>query len=111
GSEEDVLARVLGAAQGAGADLIVETTADCPLIDPGVIDQLLDTFRTNKVDYCANVLAPTYPRGLDAQVFPTSVLADVASRTNDPADREHVSLYIYEHPERYRLLNVASGLP
>ena len=110
GSEEDVLSRVLDAARGAGADLIVETTADCPVIDPGVIDQLIDTFASNQVDYCSNILRHTYPRGLDAQVFPVAVLADVAGRTNDPADREHVSLYIYEHPERYRLLNVASGL-
>ena len=111
GSESDVLARVLDAARSAGADLIVETTADCPLIDPVVIDQVIQTFHRNRVDYCANVLVPTYPRGLDAQVFPTRVLAEVAGLTNDPADREHVSLYIYEHPERYRLLNVASGLP
>jgi spore coat polysaccharide biosynthesis protein SpsF len=111
GSEDDVLARVLEAATAAGADLIVETTADCPLIDPGVIDQLVHTFQTNDVDYCANVLAPTYPRGLDVQVFARAVLEDVAERTREPADREHVSLYIYEHPERYRLLNVASGLP
>lgn len=110
GSEDDVLGRVLGAARGAGAELIVETTADCPLIDPGVIDGLIHTFQTNQVDYCSNILTHTYPRGLDAQVFPVAVLADVAERTNDPADREHVSLYIYEHPERYRLMNVASGL-
>jgi spore coat polysaccharide biosynthesis protein SpsF len=111
GSESDVLARVLDAARSADADLIVETTGDCPLIDPLVIDQLIQTFHSNRVDYCANVLTATYPRGLDAQVFPTRVLAEVAGLTNDPADREHVSLYIYEHPERYRLLNVASGLP
>jgi spore coat polysaccharide biosynthesis protein SpsF len=110
GSEDDVLARVLGAATAAGADLIVETTADCPLIDPAVVDQVIATFATNQVDYCANVLAPTYPRGLDVQVFPTRVLAEVAELTDDPADREHVSLFIYQHPERYRLLNVASGL-
>jgi len=111
GSEIDVLARVLEAARSVDAELIVETTADCPLIDPGVIDQLIQTLVTNQVDYCANVLRPTYPRGLDAQVFPTRVLAEVANLTTDPADREHVSLYIYEHPDRYRLLNVASGLP
>ena len=111
GSEVDVLERVLGAARSAAADLIVETTADCPLIDPGVIDQLIQTFRSNRVDYCANVVTPSYPRGLDAQVFPTRVLAEVAALTDDPADREHVSLYIYEHPDRFRLLNLASGLP
>jgi spore coat polysaccharide biosynthesis protein SpsF len=110
GSEDDVLDRVLNAAQSVGADLIVETTGDCPLIDPGVIDQLIATFRTNSVDYCSNVLTRTYPRGMDAQVFPVKVLAQVAELTKDPADREHVSLYICEHPERFRLLNVASGL-
>jgi spore coat polysaccharide biosynthesis protein SpsF len=111
GSEADVLSRVLGAARAARADLIVETTGDCPLIDPAVVDQAIQTFRTNAVDYCGNVLARTYPRGLDVQVFPTSVLAEVAELTTDPADREHVSLYIYSHPERFRLLNLASGLP
>ncbi|MEO8449709.1 MAG: glycosyltransferase family protein [Gemmatimonadota bacterium] len=111
GSEDDVLGRVLGAARSVGAELIVETTGDCPLIDPGVIDQLIATFHANQVDYCANVLAPTYPRGLDAQVFPFRVLEEVAALTKDPADREHVSLYIYEHPARYRLLTLASGLP
>ena len=111
GSEADVLDRVLRAAQSVGAERIVETTADCPLIDPDVIDRMIEAFDAGAVDYCANVLAPTYPRGLDVQVFPVAVLADVARRTDDPADREHVSLYIYEHPERYRLLNVASGLP
>ena len=111
GSEVDVLERVLGAARSAAADLIVETTADCPLIDPGVIDQLIQTFRSNRVDYCGNVMTPSYPRGLDAQVFPTRVLAEVAALTDDPADREHVSLYIYEHPDQFRLLNLASGLP
>lgn len=111
GSETDVLGRVLDAARSEEAELIVETTADCPLIDPAVVDQVIATFRSNTVDYCSNVLTPTYPRGLDVQVFPTAVLAEVASLTNDPTDREHVSLFIYEHPERYRLLNVASGLP
>ena len=111
GSEDDVLQRVLDAAAGANADLIVETTGDCPLIDPGVVDLVIDRFRAANVDYAANVLAPTYPRGLDVQVFPTTVLAEVASLTTDPADREHVSLYIYQHPERFRLLNVASGYP
>jgi spore coat polysaccharide biosynthesis protein SpsF len=111
GSEEDVLDRVLKAAESASADLIVETTGDCPLVDPGVVDAVINTFLTNRVDYCSNVLRPTYPRGMDVQVFPTAVLAEVATLTTDLADREHVSLYIYEHPERYRLLNLASGLP
>ncbi len=110
GSEEDVLDRVLKAAQLAKADVLVELTGDCPLIDPAVVDQIIATFYSNQVDYCSNTLQRTYPRGMDTQVFPVSVLAEVATLTQDPADHEHVSLYIYEHPERYRLLNVASGL-
>jgi spore coat polysaccharide biosynthesis protein SpsF len=111
GSEEDVLDRVLRAARSHGADVIVEITGDCPLIDPPTVSRVIDTFRANRVDYCANILERTYPRGMDVQVFPTAVLAEVARLTNDPADREHVSLYIYNHPERFRLLNVTSGLP
>jgi len=111
GSEEDVLSRVLGTAEAAGADVIVETTGDCPLIDPAVVDRVVDAYLAGDVDYASNVLRRTYPRGLDTQVFPTAVLAEVDALTQDPADREHVSLYIYEHPERYRLRNVESGHP
>jgi spore coat polysaccharide biosynthesis protein SpsF len=111
GSEEDVLDRVLKAAQSVNADLIVEMTGDCPLVDPLIVDQMIATFKTNSVDYCANILSRTYPRGMDTQVFPVKILAQVSDLTQSPADREHVSLYIYEHPERFRLLNVASGLP
>lgn len=111
GSEEDVLDRVLQAAQSVAADILVETTGDCPLMDPEVVDHLVGIYLANKYDYVANVLKRTYPAGLDIQVFATAVLAKVASLTEDPADREHVSLYIYEHPERFKLHNVESALP
>jgi spore coat polysaccharide biosynthesis protein SpsF len=111
GSEDDVLSRVLEAAQGAGGDLIVETTGDCPLMDPAIIDRIVEEFLRGGCDYCSNVLERTYPRGMDVQVFPTSVLARVAELTQDPADREHVSLYIYQHPETFRLRDVTTTLP
>jgi spore coat polysaccharide biosynthesis protein SpsF len=111
GSEDDVLARVLGAAQAYDAELIVETTGDCPLIDPATVDLVIARFHEAGVDYCANNLERTYPRGMDAQAFPTAVLAEVDTLTDDPSDREHVSLYIYEHPERYQLLSVTSDRP
>lgn len=111
GSEEDVLDRVLGAARAAGADVIVETTGDCPLIDPPTVQRVIDGYLTGGVDYCSNVIRRTFPRGMDVQVFPLRVLEDVARSTDDAADHEHVSLYIYEHPDRYRLRNVESGLP
>lgn len=111
GSEDDVLERVLFAARSAQADVIVELTADCPLIDPELTDEAISAFLAADADYASNCLQEPYPRGLDVQVFSMAVLEEVARLTNDPADREHVSLYIYEHPERYRLLGVPTGTP
>jgi spore coat polysaccharide biosynthesis protein SpsF len=109
GSEDDVMGRVLGAAEAYGINVIVELTGDNPLIDPNLIDLVVSEFKASGADYAANMLERTFPLGMDIQVFPTSVLADAASRTNDPAHREHVSLYIYRSPERYRLHNVAAA--
>jgi spore coat polysaccharide biosynthesis protein SpsF len=109
GSEEDVLARVLGAARAESVDLIVETTGDCPMIDPGVLDACVLAYFTQDFHYCGNHLVESFPRGLDVKVFATDLLAEVAALTQDPADREHVSLYIYEHSERYRIVNVQAA--
>ena len=108
GSSEDVLDRVLGAAREFGASLIVEMTGDCPLLDPAVVDQVISLFLSGDYDYVSNILERTYPRGLDTQVFSTRVLAEVSEITQHPADRENVSLYIYEHPERYQLGNLVA---
>ena len=106
GSEKDVLHRVLSAARAHKADLIVETTGDCPLIDPDLVELCIQAYLGTNVDYVSNVLERTYPVGMDTQVFSTDILADVAKRTDHPDDREHVSLYIYRHPEIYSLKNI-----
>jgi spore coat polysaccharide biosynthesis protein SpsF len=111
GSEEDVLGRVLGAAGSVSAATIVEVTGDCPLIDPAIVDRVVDALRNSGSDYASNILQRTYPRGLDVQAFPTRVLKRVAELTDDPVDHEHVSLYIYEHPETFSLTSVESHLP
>ncbi len=108
GSEDDVLTRVLGAARHHGADVIVETTGDCPAIDPEICEHVIQTYLNGPWDYVSNVLEITYPIGMDVQVFSTDVLADTATRTHDPLDHEHVSLFIYRHPELYSLYNVAA---
>ena len=111
GSEDDVLDRVLRAAHANKADVIVEITGDCPLIDPTLIDQVIRTYQMKNVDYVSNSLNGTYPNGMDVQVFSTKVLEKVARLTQDPIDHEHVSLYIYEHPEIFSIYNVESDLP
>ena len=110
GSEDDVLARVLGAANSVSGDLIVEITGDCPAVDWRHVDLLIETFFAGQYDYVANVAGPRpYPVGFEVQVFPTAVLAEVDRLTQNPVDHEHVSLYIYSHPERYRIYYVEAS--
>jgi spore coat polysaccharide biosynthesis protein SpsF len=106
GSEEDVLGRVLAAARASNVDVIVEIPSDRPLIDPRIVEPCVEGFFATGADYVANNLERSYPLGMDTQVFATDTLEEVARQTLDPVDREHVSLYIYSHPEKYRLLNV-----
>lgn len=105
GSEEDVMGRVVDTAASAGADVIVEVTGDCALIAPEVIDRAIALYQTGHYDVVTNTWKLSYPQGADAQVFAFGLLADAAARTTDPAHREHVSLYFYEHPEKYRIHN------
>ena len=103
GSEVDVMGRVLGAARSVQAEVIVELTADNPLIDPKIIDRAVNCFLSGDIDYLSNVTHRTYPLGMDTQVFSTRVLEDAYSRTQDPEHLEHVSLFIYRNPSIYRL--------
>jgi len=106
GSEDDVLRRVVEAHRMMGSEIIVEVTGDCPLIDPVVIDLGVNTFLAGNADVVANVVRPSYPMGIDVQVFRFDALAEVEATVGDPAVREHVSLHFYEHPERYRILHL-----
>jgi spore coat polysaccharide biosynthesis protein SpsF len=106
GSEDDVLARVVGAQRQESADLIVEITGDCILCDPELVDMAVRTFLANDADVVCNAQKPSFPLGTDVQVFRFSALAEVERTIQDPAVREHVSLYFYEHPEKYRILHL-----
>ena len=106
GSEHDVRGRVLGAARAHGIDIIVETTGDCPLIDPGTIEQVIQAFFARDDDYVTNTLVRDYPRGMDVEVFRTQTLADAEARHVDAESREHVSLALYSNPDRYRCSDV-----
>ena len=106
GSEDDVLQRVVDAQQSMGSDVVVEVTGDCPLLDPDVIDLGIETFFANDCDVVTNARVPSYPQGADVQVFRTKDLAHVAATIDDPAVREHVSLYFYENPSLYRVIHL-----
>ena len=106
GSEHDVLARYHGAAADAGATTIVRVTADCPLIDPAVVDRVIARFAEGDVDYASSSLVRTYPRGLDVEAFSFAALDEAHAEAVDPAEREHVTPFLYLRPERYRLANV-----
>lgn len=99
GSEEDVMARVIGAAEAGGADIIVEITGDCPIIDPDIVEQTVQMFFHHQAAYVGNAHIRSYPDGMDTQVFTLESLKRSAAMTNEPLDREHVSLHMRNHPE------------
>ncbi len=101
GSEEDVLSRVIAAADSANAQILVEITGDCPVIDPGLVEQTIRMFFQHQVDYVSNSLVRSYPDGMDTQVMWLEALKSSASQTLDRLDHEHVSRYICQHPEQY----------
>ena len=101
GAKDDVLDRVLKAAEKTHASEVVHLTGDCPYIDPVLIDQTILFFRRNALDYAGNNLNGTFPIGLDVRMFSLAVLRDVAARTQDHIDRAHVTYYMYKHPEIY----------
>ena len=111
GSEDDVLARVVGAAGANRADIIAETTGDCPLHDAAIVDAVVTDYLKGGADFVSNIHPYTTPRGADVRVFSADALAEIERTSEDPADREHVSLHFWEHPEKYRLRNVAFDFP
>jgi len=110
GSEEDVLDRYYQAAKEFGADAIVRVTADCPLIDPRVLDRVIQRYLVGDCDYAANVLKRTYPDGLDAEVFSYAALERNWKESRLVSEREHVTPYIWKNPEKFRLANVENDV-
>jgi len=106
GSESDVLDRYYRCAQKFSAGLVVRITADCPLIDAALVDLTIASFRKEACDYASNALVPGYPRGLDVEVFTMSALSRAWHDARKAYEREHVSPYLYEHPELFRLVSV-----
>lgn len=104
GSVDDVLDRYYQAAKLAKAEVVVRVTGDCPLIDPGVIDEAVRAFKTKGVDYAAaNRRVATYPDGLDVEVMSFAVLERAWKEAKLTSEREHVTPYIWKHPRKFKL--------
>lgn len=107
GAEDDVLGRMLGALEGAKATVGIEAYGDGPLIDPAMIEECLAAFRNEgPYDLVGNDMKATYPSGMYTEVFSVAAFRDSATRTDDPAVREHGTLYLRQHPEIYRVKNI-----
>ena len=108
GSESDVLDRYYQAAKQHQLNCIVRLTADCPLADSHVIDRVIAAYQVGEHDYVSNIDPPTFPDGLDTEVFSFYALERAWRDASLRSEREHVTLYIRNHPELFRLANVVS---
>ena len=99
GSESDVLDRYRGAAQATSADIVVRVTGDCPLVDAALVDAVIDLFTAGDVDYASNIQPPTFPDGLDIEVFSRAALERAWTEAKAPAEREHVTPFLRESAE------------
>ena len=99
GSENDVLDRYFKAAKRFKAKTIVRICGDCPLIDPKVVDQVVNFYEKNNFDYVSNTIKPTYPDGLDVEVFNFETLKTAWMKAKSNADREHVTKFIINNKE------------
>jgi len=113
GSRDDVLDRYYQAARQSQADAIIRITADCPMIDPGVIDRVVREFLDNQpvVHYACNSMPiKTYPRGLDTEVVRFDALERAWREDQNPGWREHATPYVYRHPELFHLHPVVNPI-
>jgi spore coat polysaccharide biosynthesis protein SpsF (cytidylyltransferase family) len=107
GDEEDVLGRFSAAAKNYSAeDIIVRLTADCPLIDPEIIDQTIEVYERKKCDYASNTNVRTYPDGLDVEVFSRDILELANKNAKHTFLREHVTPYIRGSHAEYGCVNL-----
>jgi len=111
GNENDVLDRFYQCAKKSKADIIVRITADDPFKDPFVIDKIIRVLLTDDtLDYVSNTIKPTYPEGIDVEAFTFQVLRKTWYEAKNAADREHVTPYIWNHPDIFKIQNVENDI-
>ena len=109
GSSSNVLSRYYETAKKYPSDLIIRITADCPVIDPEIIDNMLKFFidksKNARIDYLSNVHPRTFPRGLDTEIFTFAALEKAYNEADSDSEREHVTPYFYQHPKIFSIRN------
>ena len=104
GSENDVLDRFYQCAKKFNLDTIVRITSDCPLIDPNIVDQVIEKFTLTNNDYVTNTFPRTFPKGLDVEIFNFIVLANMWKNATLPSEREHVTQFVFNN-KKFKIEN------
>ena len=99
-AEDDVLERFYNVAKKYEADIVVRITGDCPLVDPKIVDSLIEKFISNNVNYASNINPPTFPDGLDVEVIAFSSLKKAYMKSKDKFDLEHVTPFIRRNEKK-----------
>ncbi len=107
GSESDVLARYLGAAREFEADVVVRVTADCPLLDATIVDDVVSALGDD-IDYASNTHTRSFPRGLDVEAFHRDTLERIARMATSASAREHVTAFVMHAPALFRIRQVVA---
>jgi len=105
GSLNNVLDRFYQCANSNSSSIIIRITADCPLIDPDIVDKVIKKFIENKFDYVANTHPRTFPYGTETEVFSFNALKIAWEETDDEFDKEHVTPYFYKNPDKFKIGN------
>ncbi len=107
GNPTDLLDRHFQAAKELQAEVVAKIPSDCPLIDPQIIDRVLEFYFSGSLDYASNLHPATYPDGNNVEVMPFDTLEEAWSEAALPYELEHTTPFIWERPDRYRIGNVA----
>jgi spore coat polysaccharide biosynthesis protein SpsF len=109
GSEADVLGRFGAVLEQYDPVTVVRLTGDCPFTDPSIVTDVVALHHRAAADYTSNVHPRSFPKGLDVEVVRAGALAEAVAEATDPYEREHVTPFLYRHPERYAMANLDSG--
>ena len=109
GSENDVLSRYYFASKMTNSKILVRITGDCPFIDPEIVSNAIVLFKKKKVDYLSNATEPTYPDGLDVEVFNKKTLEDTFNLSHEQVHREHVTGWMRKNP-KYKKYSIKNNI-